>query len=208
MEELLANEEISIFPQRFIVNVTKKFECNMDLDTNIMVILNKGETMESIPFKLYVSISTAVRDTSRTQNLPLIGDHQCNEHKPELNKLVKYSSKISSCWKKLAVHLGIPDHTISMIEANHSTDVKNKCYDMFNKWLQSKISPCWCHFAQALSTVGLNGIAKEVITMHLNQHSDGILEIVLVCHMCVAIYVSPLKYVKESVIPGSYHQFY
>ena len=173
-EELLANEQIGAFPQRFVVNVTKQFESSINLDTNIMVTLqNEGETMESIPFELFVSISTAVRDTSRTQILPLIGDHQCNENKPELRELVKYSSKISTCWKELALHLGIPEHKISVIEVNHSTDVSDKCYNMFNIWLQSRISPCWCHFAQALNTVGLNGIAKEVITKRLNQHSDS-----------------------------------
>ena len=175
MEELLANEKIAAFPERFIVNVTNKFECHMDLDTNLMVILqNKGETMESIPFKLFVPIPTAVRDTSKTQILLFIGDHQCNENKPELRELVKYSSKISTCWKELALHLGISEYTISVIDVNHSIDVNNKCYEMFNTWLQSSISPCWCHFAQALNTVGLNGIAEEVVTVHMKQHSDSV----------------------------------
>ena len=103
----------------------------------------------------------------------LIGDHQCNENKPELKELVKYSTKISTCWKELALHLGISDCTISVIEANHPNNVKHKCYEMFNTWLQSQISPCWCHFAQALINVGLNGIAKEVVTVHLKQQSDS-----------------------------------
>ena len=172
MEELLANEEIAAFPQRFVVNVTKQFESS--LDTSIQVTLqNEGETMEPIHFNLFVSISTAVRDTCRTQILPLIGDHQCNENKPELKELIKYSSKISTCWKELALHLGISEDKISVIEANHPTNVSDKCYDMFNIWLQSRISPCWCHFAQALNTVELNGIAKEVVTTRLKQHSDS-----------------------------------
>ena len=175
IEDLLANERIAAFPQRFIVHVTKKFECNMNLDTNIRVKLqNEGKTIESIPFNLFVSISTVVTDTSRTQILPLIGDHLCNEYKPELKELVNYSSKVSTCWKDLALHLGISEDKIFVIEINHSRDVNSQCYKMFNTWLQSSISPCWHHFVQALITVGLNGIAKEVITMHLKQCSDSV----------------------------------
>ena len=172
MEDLRANEEISLFPQRFIVNVTKESDCNMDLDTSIVVTLqNEGKTMESIPFELFVSVSTAVKritsNLTSKKSLPLIDEHQCNEKKPELKELIKYSSKISTCWKEIALHLEISGDKISVIEVNHSTDVNERCLKMFKTWLQLSISPCWCHFAQALYTVGLHRIAEEVITIHL-----------------------------------------
>ena len=123
MEELRANEEISLFPQRFIVNVTKESDCNMDLDTSIEVTLqNEGKTMESIPFELYVSVSTAAKEiTSNLKSkkpLLLIDEHQCNEKKPELKELIKYSPKISTCWREIALHLGISEDKISVIKVD------------------------------------------------------------------------------------------
>ena len=178
MEELRANEEISLFPQRFIVNITKKSDCNMDLDTSIEVTLqNEGNTIDSSCFELFVPVSTAVREiTSKLKSkkpLLLIDEHQCNEKKPELKELIKYSPKISTCWREIALHLEISEDTLSVIVANNPNNVNKACYEMFNTWLQSSVSPCWCHFAQALYTIGLHGIAEDIITVHLKQYSDS-----------------------------------
>ena len=56
-EHLKVNEDNWLFPERFIVNVRKK--CNTDLNTKIMIALhkNEGETPESILFRLFVQIS-------------------------------------------------------------------------------------------------------------------------------------------------------
>ena len=175
-EELQTSEDMALFPQRFIVNVTKKFDCN--LDTSIEVTLqNEGKTIDSSRFKLFVSVSTAVKEIisnlKSKKPLLLIDEHRCNEKKPKLKELIKYSSKISTCWKEIALHLEISEHIVSVIEVNNSTNVEKACYKMFNTWLQSSVSPCWCHFAQALNTVGLDGIAEEVITIHLKQYSDS-----------------------------------
>ena len=32
---------------------------------------------------------------------------------------------------------------------------------MFQKWLESTINPCWCHFVSALKKVDLNEVARE-----------------------------------------------
>ena len=61
-EHLKRGEDNSLFPQRFILNVTKKKGCNTDLNTEMTVILykNRKEIQESIPFPLFVQISTFV----------------------------------------------------------------------------------------------------------------------------------------------------
>ena len=55
MEELKANEDNSLFPQRFVVYVNKS-ESNTGLDTKLMVTLRNGEReiLDEIPFKLYM----------------------------------------------------------------------------------------------------------------------------------------------------------
>ena len=177
MEELQANEKISQSPQRFIVNVKKKSECNKDLDTRILVASqHDGQTIEEIPFELFVSISLPVAETTSTPKskkpLVLIPKHQCNENIPDLKDLMDYSVKISTCWKEIALHLNISKNKISVIEVNNPSDVKNKCYEMFNTWLQLNIFPCWCHLAKALDAVGQHSVAEEV-TKHLKQHSNS-----------------------------------
>ena len=54
MDELEANENYSLFPQRFVVNVMKSSECNTGLDTNITVTLQKSDGVEVIDFNLQV----------------------------------------------------------------------------------------------------------------------------------------------------------
>ena len=59
-EHLKINEDKSLFPERFVVNVIKKSGCNTDLNIEIRVILheNKGEILKSIPFPLLVGMIT------------------------------------------------------------------------------------------------------------------------------------------------------
>ena len=190
MEELQANEEISLSPQRFIVNIKKKSECNEDLDTYISVSSqNDEQTMESIPFELFVSLSPPVTETTSTlksktslplidrhqcnENIPHLPVHQCNENIPDPKELTKYFSNISSCWKEIALHLNISEDKISEIERSSPSNVRNQCYEMLKTWRQqSKISPCWCHFAKALYNVEQHRVEEEVIK-HLKQHSNS-----------------------------------
>ena len=55
-EALKASEDSSLFPQRFIVNATKKSECNTDLNTEITITLhkNEGEILKSVQFLLFI----------------------------------------------------------------------------------------------------------------------------------------------------------
>ena len=173
-EELRANEFISLFPPRFIINVTKKPNCNTELRTSIMVTLHKAgeKSPKPIPFYLFVPKST---ETTTIQRMPLtsVGEHQCDKNKPELNELVKYSSKIADHWKEIALNLKICEHKIATIDID-CNKVKSKCYEMFNTWLQSDSSPCWCHFIQALHTVELHNLAEETATKYLKYCSERI----------------------------------
>ena len=71
MEELQTVEDYSLFPQRFIVNVTKKLKCNTDLNTEIIITLHKNEEemLESIPFPLFIPISQFVEMTTKRLSL-------------------------------------------------------------------------------------------------------------------------------------------
>ena len=61
-EHLKRNEDNALFPERFIVNVTKKPGCNTELNTEIIVTLhkNEGEILKSAPFILLVQTSACV----------------------------------------------------------------------------------------------------------------------------------------------------
>ena len=172
-EDLQASEEDSLFPPRFIVNVIKKTGCTNDLNTNIIIALYNNESepvAESIQFKVFIPIS--VKRNSGQPPLPSVDQHSCKKNQPTLKELVKYSTKISTHWKEIALHLEISEHKISAINIDHSNNVADKCYEMFNTWLQISVSPCWCCFIQALCAhdVGLCKVAEEAKT-HLKFDS-------------------------------------
>ena len=190
-KELKANEDVSLFPPRFIVYVRKKHIYNTELDTNIMVTLCKAEEKpgDPIPFNLLVPKSATVKKTitAQRQSLPSFSEHQCDENKPELKELVNYSKHITYIWKTIALHLKISAHRIDIINIDFKDSVELKCYEMFKTWLQSDDSSCWCHFAQALRTAGSHKIADEVATRHLKQ-----------CSKSISAAVSPIVNVAEN----------
>ena len=72
-EHLKRNEENSLFPECFIVNVTKESGCNTDLNREIIVTLrkNEGKIQESIPFQHFVQISGMITNRlSLTDTVP------------------------------------------------------------------------------------------------------------------------------------------
>ena len=169
IQDLIAKEEKSLFPPRFIVNVRKKptSTCCEDLDINITVTLCKAdsEVRKSTEFNLFVSSSATTNDIMKCNRPPTIGC-QCNKSMPSLRELQNYSKKIALNWTRIATQLGIQDYNIDIIDKNHPNDIQGKCDDMFKIWLQTTTSACWCQFIQALYTVGLNKVANEA-TMHL-----------------------------------------
>ena len=83
------------------------------------------------------------------------------QSKPQLKELVRYSDKIVTCWKQLALELSLSAEVVNKIDANH-VHIIDKCYDMFNTWLEQTRDSCWCQVASAFKMVKLNEAAGEI----------------------------------------------
>ena len=84
---------------------------------------------------------------------------------------------ISSCWKELALELDLPYDTINRINRDHD-NIKDKCYDMFNTWLQRSPDACWCHIVNALKMCKMLQLAKDIEESFLSELTS-----------CIASYV-------------------
>ena len=73
-------------------------------------------------------------------------------------------------WQEIAIQLGLPEDKVFTINLDHQRTEK-KCLALFNMWLSKTVNPCWCHFIQALFTIGLNNIAEEA-KAHLKPCAD------------------------------------
>ena len=61
VEDLKASEEASLFPPRFVINVTKNIEYNRDLDINILITLcDSNEDIESMQIKLFRPLTSGI----------------------------------------------------------------------------------------------------------------------------------------------------
>ena len=88
-----------------------------------------------------------------------MSDHQ--RSKPELKELVLYSDKIVKCWNDFALQLSLSPEVVNRIDVNH-IDVRNKCSNMFNTWLEMTPNSCWCQVVNAFKMVKLNEAAREI----------------------------------------------
>ena len=132
--DLIANEEKSLFPPRFIANVARSSQCTMDLYTNLNVALRDYDmevnSISFITFNLSILLSTkASMDSSRDSSLFFIDSHHCEDNKPNFKDLELYLEHILSDWKEIAIHLGIFKLHISAINIDHPP-VKDKCNEM------------------------------------------------------------------------------
>ena len=126
-------------------------------------------------FQLKVSVFQDTAKIRKDDNLTSIGSHCCEKNKPKLKDLQEYSKKISIHWKEIAAQLDIKEYEIATIDVNHPNDVRGKFHDMLTLWLQINKSPCWCHFIQALSLVGLNEVAEDA-KKHVQNIYDNSLD--------------------------------
>ena len=176
MKELEANEEESLFPPHFAIDVIKESDCKVNLNTDIIITCITQET-KLAKFNLYVKVSaTTIKDStsvSKDNFLPSLGYHNCDINRPDLKNLLKFSDRISSHWKKIAIQLNIAQYKVNAIDMNNPNRIEDKCRDMLNHWLESQISPCWCHFVEALSIAGLNDVAEEAKSHLKNSYDDG-----------------------------------
>ena len=112
IQDLIAKEEKSLFPPRFIVNIRKKTTstCYEDLDINITITLCKADSAvrKSTEFNLFVPASATTNDIMKCNRPPTIGC-QCNKSIPSLRELQNYSKKIAPNWTRIATQLGIQE---------------------------------------------------------------------------------------------------
>ena len=175
--DLKASEEKMLFPPRFILHVRWNTESvsNVGLDTDIIITLQKkckkATATKQCIFHLFVSkfyadtkcLSNESKDS--TLNLP---DHMydCNKTVPTLRELITY--EIPREWRYVALNLRVHQSRIGIIDINNVNDEKKKCYDMFEYWLQTNPSACWCYFRKALIAVNRHDLAEKV-TEHLKR---------------------------------------
>ena len=86
--------------------------------------------------------------------------------------MCRYSEAVSSCWKELALELNFPYETIDRID-NERARIKDKCYDMFNTWLQRSLDACWCHIVNALKMHNMLQLAKNIEESFLCKEHNG-----------------------------------
>ena len=163
MEELKEDEECSLFPPRFTVNIRNTELGNAtNLDLNMIITLcnniKERKSLQTATMNLSVPLSiTTIEDLSS------IGYHHCDKNKANIADLAKYSKQIVHNWQEIAIQMDIHKEKIDTIDADHFQD---KCLAMFIAWLEGTTSPCWCKFIQALYAVGLDSVAEEA-KMHL-----------------------------------------
>ena len=103
-----------------------------------------------------------------------IGFYFCVGHqksKPNLKELVRYSAKISSCWKKVALELDLREEQVDTIDVNYSI-VQEKCYRMFSTWLKMTADSecCWCRIASAFHMAELQAVSKQIKECYISTY--------------------------------------
>ena len=63
----------------------------------------------------------------------------------------------------MALELDLPLETVDTIDKDHS-QTKDKCYHMFNTWLQRMPDASWCSFTEALKMVKMLSVANDIET--------------------------------------------
>ena len=89
-------------------------------------------------------------------------------HKPKLKELCRYSEAISSCWMDLALELDLQFETINTINKDHD-NIKDKCRNMFNTWLERSPDACWCHIVNALKVHNMLQLANDIEQSFLSK---------------------------------------
>ena len=83
--------------------------------------------------------------------------------------MCRHYEAVSSCWKELALEVDFPYETINRINKDHD-NIKDKCYDMFNTWLQRSPNACWCHIVNALKQCKMLQLAKDIEKSFLGKY--------------------------------------
>ena len=168
VEDLLAHEESSLFPPRFIVNVIKKPKCTTNLNTNIIVTLHnkaKGKTSkDTTSFKLFVSVFTM-------KNI---------EDSTEVSKGTLNFNRLMRCLRSVDTTVDgdlyyfvtclLPENGIKVIEAMKcsGTSREDKIKKICETFLSEK-DASWNKLHRALKEAGFNDSAEVVKSCYLDS---------------------------------------
>ena len=81
---------------------------------------------------------------------------------------MSFFEDISLSWKELALELDLPYKTVKRIDQDHD-NIKDKCYDMFNTWLERSPDACWCYIVKALKECNMSKLAKVIEESYLSM---------------------------------------
>ena len=59
----------------------------------------------------------------------------------------------------------MPPEEVNSINVGY-TDINDKCYHMFNSWLEKTRNPCWCQVVDAFKMIDLTDIAKHLSDLY------------------------------------------
>ena len=68
----------------------------------------------------------------------------------------------------LALELDLQFETINTINKDHG-NIKDKCLNMFNTWLERSPDACWCHIVNALKMHNMLLLAKDIEQSFLSK---------------------------------------
>ena len=96
--------------------------------------------------------------------LYIIGHHYPTPKQLQ-NILKPVASGLAARWRDLGTQLFTDDTvgTLDVIKADHPYDVSACCNEMFVKWLKLQPNATWSQLIAALSNIGMNAAAENVI---------------------------------------------
>ena len=165
VQELVAHEESSLFPPRFIVNVIKKPNCITDLNTNIKVTLHKkgkGETSEdSASFKLFVSVSPLASTASNCKSQGTLDLHRLMRCLRPLKDVVEGDLYYF-------VTCLLPENGLKVVEDIKFKGIskEDKIRKICEAFLDEK-GASWTRLYEALRTVEFDSLAETVKSCYL-----------------------------------------
>ena len=65
----------------------------------------------------------------------------------------------ATIWREIGIQLDLPDCTLSIIQANHPSDVKRCCNAMLSEWLEVDTNATWQKLLSAIDTCRYTGRA-------------------------------------------------
>ena len=64
--------------------------------------------------------------------------------------------------------MDLPYKTVKTIDKDND-NTKDKCFDMFNTWLERSPNACWCHIVNALKKHNKSKLAKDIEESYLSM---------------------------------------